>query len=107
MINVKDRHVVAAALAAGATWVVTDDGTLRSEIAGSGLDLEPLDGDAFVARLWDESPADVGEVIDSLIAKRHRPTVSPREMATQLCVHFPAMATAWLDQLDDKTNTDG
>lgn len=51
MINVKDRHVVAAALAAGATWVVTDDGTLRSEIAGSGLDLEPLDGDVFVARL--------------------------------------------------------
>ena len=40
MINAKDRHVIAAALVAQATIVVTNDNALRSEIAGSGLDLE-------------------------------------------------------------------
>src|SRR4051812_13199326 len=83
MINVKDRHVVATALAAGAAWVVTDDGALRSEIAGSGLDLEPLDGDAFAMRLWEVSLAAVSEVVQSLIAKRRRPGVLPSEMAAQ------------------------
>ncbi len=101
MINAKDRHVVAAALAAEATRVVTDDGALRSEIEGSGLDLEPLDGNAFAMRLWEASPADVSEVVQSLIAKRHRPAVSPQEIATQLGVHFPEMAAAWLARRDD------
>ena len=40
MINAKDGHVIAAALVAQATIVVTNDNALRSEIAGSGLDLE-------------------------------------------------------------------
>jgi hypothetical protein len=94
-INAKDRHVVAAGLIAEATWVVTDDGPLRSEIARSGLDVEPLDGNAFVLRLWEASPADVSEVVHSLIGKRRRPAVSATEMARQLQVHFPAMAEAW------------
>lgn len=38
-INSKDRHVVAAALAAEATIVVTNDQALRTEITASGLDL--------------------------------------------------------------------
>lgn len=101
MINAKDRHVVAAGLAAEATWVVTDDGALRSEIEGSGLDLEPLDGNAFAIRLWEASPADVSEVVHSLIAKRRRPAVSPQEIATHLSVHFPEMAAAWLARRDD------
>lgn len=100
MINAKDRHVLAAALAAEAAWVVTDDATLRSEIVGSGLDLEPLDGNTFAMRLWEASPADVSEVAQSLIAKRRRPPVSPHQMAAQLSVHFPTMAAAWLARRD-------
>jgi len=96
MINAKDHHVVAAALASAATCVVTNDSTLRFEIVGSGLDLEPLDGNSFVLRLWDASPADVSEVVDALIAKRRRPQVSPASMAAQLHVHFPAMTAAWI-----------
>lgn len=96
MINAKDHHVVAAALASEATCVVTNDNALRSEIAGSGLDLEPLDGNSFVRGMWDASSADVNEVIDALIAKRRRPPVSPTSMAAQLRAHFPAMTAAWL-----------
>lgn len=95
-INTKDRHVIAAALAAEATVVVTNDNALRSEIAASGLDLEPLDSDTFAMRLWEASPADVGEVVDALVAKRRRRPVSPEEMAEQLRVHFPTMTAAWL-----------
>jgi len=107
MINVNDRHVVAAALAAEATWVVTDDGALRSELAGSGLDLEPLDGNAFVLHLWEASPTDMVDVVQSLIAKRCRPAVSPSEMAAQLQLHFPAMAKAWLAQHADEPSIEG
>ncbi len=95
-INAKDRHVVAAALAAEAIVVVTNDDALRSEIAASGLDLEPLNGDAFVMRLWEASSAEVGEVVDALIAKRRRRPVTPTEMAEQLRLHFPTMTDAWL-----------
>lgn len=96
-INAKDRHVIATALAVEAAVVVTNDAALRSEIAESDLDLEPLDGAAFAMLLWEASPADVGEVIDALIAKRRRRPVTPAEMADQLRVHFPAMADAWLE----------
>lgn len=95
-INTKDRHVIAAALAAEATVVVTNDNALRSEIAASGLGLEPLDSDTFAMRLWEASPADVREVVDALVAKRRRRPVSPEEMAEQLRVHLPTMTDAWL-----------
>lgn len=95
-INAKDRHVVAAAVAAEATIVVSNDAVLRSEIAASVLDLDPLDADTFAMRLWEESPTDVTEVIDALIAKRRRRPLSPPEMAGQLQVHFPSMADGWL-----------
>lgn len=100
-VNAKDRHIVAAALAAEATCLVTNDNALRSEVEGSGLDLEPLDGNDFVMRLWDASPAEVSEVIGALIAKRLRRPVSPTEMAAQLRVHFPAMTAAWLARRHD------
>lgn len=51
LINAKDRHVVAAAMAAEATRVVTNDEALRGEITESGIGLEPLDGNAFALRL--------------------------------------------------------
>lgn len=96
-INAKARHVIATALAVEAAVVVTNDKALRSEIAESNVDLEPLDGAAFAMRLWEASPADLGEVVGAMIAKRNRRPVSPAEMAEQLRVHFPAMADAWLE----------
>lgn len=76
--------------------MVTNDKPLRLEIARSALDLEALDGDAFALRLWDASPADVSDVVHTLIAKRHRRSVSATEMAAQLAVPFPAMSDAWV-----------
>jgi len=104
VINTKDCHIVAAAVAAEAACLVTNDSALRSEIAASGLGIEPLDGNSFVARMWEASPTDVNRVVRVLIDKRRRRPVSPREMAAQLGVHFPAMASAWLAQLDDIPN---
>lgn len=95
-INPKDLHVVAAALVGQASFVVTNDNALRSEIAGSALDLEPLDGADFAMRLWEASPSAVAEVVDAMIAKRRRRPVSAAKMANQLRVHFPAIADAWL-----------
>lgn len=103
-INTNDRHVVAAALATEAAFVVTNDRVLRTEIASSGVKLHPLDGATFAMRLWDAAPADVSGVIDALITKRRRRPLSPREMAAQLSVHFPAMTEAWLAQRDDSSD---
>lgn len=97
VINAKDRHVVAAAMAAEATIVVTNDAALRSEIRKSPLDLTPLDGDTFAMRLWDASSAAVSAVIDALSAKRRRRPVSRSDVAKQLHAHFPSMAKAWSD----------
>jgi hypothetical protein len=90
VINPKDRHVVAAAIDAEATMVVTSDRRLRDQIAASKLGIEPLTGDAFAMRLWTEAPAEVGVVIESLIAKRQRRPVTGDEMADQLAPHFPS-----------------
>lgn len=94
-INHKDRHVVAAALAAEATLLVTEDAALRREIEAARIGVEPVDGDAFAARLWAASPAGVDETIRSLIAKRRRRPVSEAQMAAQLAAHFPSMSAAW------------
>lgn len=107
MINAKDRHVVAAAMAAEATCVVTNDEALRGEITESGIGLEPLDGDAFALRLWQDSPLEVGGVVEALIAKRRGHPVSPSLMAAQLSVHFPTMTAAWLARVDDPDLTPG
>lgn len=93
-INAKDRHVVAAALIAEASVVVTYDSSLRSELAAADLDVEPVDGDTFVMRLWEESPSDVSGVIEALVEKRQRP-VTATATIEQLRVHFPSMAAAW------------
>lgn len=97
-VNAKDRHVVAAALAGEAEFVVTEDGGLRTEIAAAVVGVEPLDGDAFAMRLWTAAPGGVDEAIRHLIVKRRRRPVSAPQMAAQLAAHFPAMSAAWLDR---------
>lgn len=97
-VNAKDRHVVAAALAGDARFVVTEDTRLRTEVAAAGLGVEPLDGDAFAMRLWAAAPVRVDQTIRQLIAKRRRRPVSESEMAAQLAAHFPAMTAAWLER---------
>ncbi|HET7486815.1 MAG TPA: PIN domain-containing protein [Acidimicrobiales bacterium] len=95
-INAKDHHVVAAAIAGEAACLVTEDATLRREVAASGHAIEPLGGDAFALRLWSASPGDVDAVIRDLVAKRRRRPVTPVEMARQLGLHFPSMSAEWI-----------
>ncbi len=92
VINVKDRHVVAAAMIGGADMLVTNDAALRAEVAQTELSVEPVDGDSFATRLYERSPEEVDGVIDALIAKRRIRPVSKDEMVDQLRPHFPTLA---------------
>ena len=96
IINQKDRHIVAAAQAAVAEVVVTNDTALRSEIDRASLDLTPLSIDAFGELLWEKMPERVDETIRTLIAKRHRQPITPENMADQLQLSFPTLTSAWL-----------
>lgn len=90
-INDKDRHVVACAIEAGATLVVTNDRRLRSEIAAARRGIDAVDGDQLGVRLYDVSADAVWSVIEALAAKRRDPQVTPAEMVEQLRVPFPSM----------------
>lgn len=92
LINAKDRHVVGAAMVAGADVLVSNDARLRAQLAKSDLGVEPLDSDSFAIRLDDSSPDGVAEVIDALVAKRRVRPVSNEEMIDQLHMHFPSLA---------------
>lgn len=95
VINPKDRHVIAAALAGEASIVVTDDKRLRAETESADLDLVAMSADDFAAHLWELMPDDVDEVINTVVAKRTKRPVTPEELMEALRGSFPAMATAW------------
>jgi predicted nucleic acid-binding protein len=59
-INAKDEHVVAAALAVGATGVLTLDQPLAGEINGAGLGLIALSPGAFINHVLPRHPAFLG-----------------------------------------------
>lgn len=95
-INLKDRHVIAAAVAGGASVVVTNDGRLRSETETANVDLLPMSADAFAAHLWQLTPEAVDEVINTLVAKRTRRPVTVDELMEAMRRPFPTMTSAWL-----------
>lgn len=91
-INRKDRHIVGAAIQGEATMIVTNDRRLRREITSSGLAILGIDLDTFVVGLWESMPAEVAEVIDTLIRKRSRRPVARSQMLDLIRVHMPALA---------------
>jgi hypothetical protein len=96
VVNVKDRHVVGAALAAEADVLVTNDRRLRDELDHGSFPVRPMSADAVGELLWDLDHHAVIQVLDSLHAKRHRQPLTRRQLAQQLGRHFPALAKAWL-----------
>lgn len=95
IINPKDRHVIAAALAGEAGIVVTNDARLRAETEHADVGLVPMSGDDFGAHLWTLMPDDVDAVIRRLVAKRTKRPVTAEELMQTLRTPFPAMAVAW------------
>jgi len=53
----EDRHVLAAALAAGATFVVTDETHLATDVNALGLGLTAVTADGFLSHLDMLTPA--------------------------------------------------
>lgn len=91
-VNQKDRHVVAAALAAKANVVVTNDKRLRRETNGLGRSPRATTADGFMVALDKASPEGVDAALDAMVAKRvRRPTTKP-ELVEQLIASFPEFA---------------
>lgn len=93
-INMKDRHVVAAALANAADVVVTNDRRLRSQIEALGRPLGAASADDFAVGLLDNDRDAIEKALDALVAKRVRRPVTRNEILDQLATAFPSFVTA-------------
>jgi hypothetical protein len=96
-INAKDRHVVAAALIAGAAVLVSNDNALRQQINGAAMALRAVTLDDFGLELCEQSADGVNEAIDALVTKRLRPPVTREAMLAKLTNAFPRMIAAIAD----------
>lgn len=92
-INMKDRHVIAAALANAADVIVTNDRRLRREVAALGRPLGAVSADDFAVGLLGHDRDAVEQVIDDLVAKRVRRPVARVELLGRLADTFPSFAT--------------
>lgn len=95
VINPKDRHVIASALAGEASIVVSNDKRLRSETEDADIGLVAMSADGFVAHLLELVPDDVEAVITTLVAKRTKRPVTTEELVEALRGPFPTMVAAW------------
>lgn len=100
VVNEKDRHVVAAAIEAGADVVVTNDRRLRDEIERSGLPIRPMSADDLGGLLYTNDHDAVSQVLDTLLAKRRGRPLTERHFAEQLGRHLPTLARAWSDRTE-------
>lgn len=97
VINDKDRHVVAAAIAARADVLVTNDRRLRAEVGRSALAIRPLALDEPGEQPWHDDPRGVTQVLDAPLARRRRrPTEA--DFASALGRHVPTVAQAWRER---------
>ncbi len=94
-INRKDRHIVAAALANHADFVVTNDRRLRREIEAIGQPLGAVSADDFAVGLLGHDRDGVEQVIDDLVAKRVRRRITRDEFLDRLVNIFPTFVTAF------------
>ncbi len=89
-----DRHVVAAALAARADAIVTNDlGDFpANELGDLGLDVQSLDG--FLLNQWTLDSEAVTQVLEEMEQDRNRPPKTIPELLDALEHHAPDFAAA-------------
>lgn len=92
VVNVKDRHVAAVAVATEADVVVSNDRRLRRQIDRLGTPLRAVSGDEFMVDLLDNDRDGIDTVIDVMVAKRVRRPVTRDELTGQLAHLFPRFA---------------
>jgi len=92
----KDRHVVAAALKAGAQLIVTSN--IRDFYAlPSGIDVQTPD--EFLANLFDLDPARMVGVLETLVQRYQRPAMAIGRILDALALtEFADLVRAWLDE---------
>ncbi len=101
VVNEKDRHVVAAALEAGAEVLVTNDRRLRDEVERDSLTIRPMSADDLGNLLWTIDSDTVSEVLEALFGKRRSDSLTRRDFAEMLSRHLPTVARAWSNRAKD------
>lgn len=87
----KDRHVLAAAVHAGASHIVTFNMPDFRRRALQPHGIVAMRPDSFLLELW-QSPRTQPELVDCLVAmaqKRKRGSMTPRQLTDKLSIHVP------------------
>lgn len=92
LVNAKDRHVVAAALAGEAVILVTNDGHLRDEVDRALPALRAISLDDFAVDLWHRSPEGISAVTGALVSKRTKPSITRDDLLRALQHFVPSLA---------------
>jgi hypothetical protein len=94
-VNVKDKHVAMVAITAQATIAVTNDRRLRRQLSDALPKLSTLSVDQFALRLFEREPESLGEILDTMAAKRTRPPMGTDELVPRLAGTLPKFAAKW------------
>jgi predicted nucleic acid-binding protein len=88
----KDRHVLAAAVRAGARVIVTENLRDFPASACAPYDVEARNADAFLTALLDAAPAIMAEIIREQAADLRRPPQTPAQVLARLARTAPTFA---------------
>jgi hypothetical protein len=95
----KDRHVLAAAVRAGAQVLVTDNVRDFPARSLAPYDIEIQTADEFLTHLWDLNPEAMAAVIVEA-ARMRKSRRSPREVLETLAPRAPQFVAAVLEVTD-------
>src|SRR5918996_541698 len=94
VVNTKDRHVAALAIAAHADVVVSNDRRLRRQLGQLSPPVSAADADRFALLLLHQDRDAINEALAAMVAKRQRRPVSRWELVDQLAGAFPGFTAA-------------
>ena len=94
----KDRHVLAAAVRANASGIVTFNVDDFPPAATEPFGIDVIHPDEFLVNQWDLAPRIVGSIIDEQLRGYRKPAMTRQELAERLtksgCPRFAALLTA-------------
>lgn len=90
----KDRHVLAAAVAASAEMIVTFNTRDFPDSACDQFGVAVLTPDAFLSEIIDARAQLVGTVLAAQAARKTRPRMSTTEVLDRLAIHVPQFVRA-------------
>jgi hypothetical protein len=94
VVNIKDRHVAALAIAAHADVVVSNDRRLRRQLGLLTPPVSAADADRFALLLLHQDRDAMNEALAAMVAKRRRRPVTRGELIDQLADAFPRFTAA-------------